>query len=1120
MLNSWSLVFMVLLTASNCQHLTYTVMEGEKPGTYLGNIAFDTSLMKNVGTEERNLRFILLKPAHSTEHQQLFKINEKTGKFYTAQVIDAEAVCTQGSECFQIVDVIVQDGEALLKILKIKIVIEDINDNKPIFPRRNINLYFSEGGSGMRKSIPNAVDQDVSEKNSKISYHLQSKNNETFSLIVTERIDGTSKLSINVNKKLDREVRSSYVLEIIAQDGGQPPLQTHLNVNISVTDVNDNAPVFMQDVYNVTIKNELSKQTPIITVSATDADKDENGKVSYRFSSRTSEITLSHFQLNGTTGEIFFRRIFSSSEKYMHLFIEAYDGANPPLSVIGMVQVNIQYTTNNPPEIRINFVSSVAPNTAIVSEDINEGSFIAYVQVFDHDVGNNGQVSCNLRHDHFQLQSLGSTGYKVIVKKRIDREKKDNFNVTVTCQDKGIPALFTDYSFLIEVSDVNDNAPLFEKSSYTASFFENNVIGLSIVKVSAYDKDKRQNAQITYFLQSDLPFSIGKLSGIIRAKTSFDREASSFLTFPVFAKDQGNPSLTGSATLKISILDVNDKSPKFTQPTFEFSTYENQQPNFPVGFINATDADQGINSQLTYSLIRNKGSFIPFQISNDGFLSVVQVLDRELQPEYRFKVLVNDKGTPSLNNTVNVRVKVIDENDNSPEFVFPSGNNFSMTVYYQRYTNKEISIVQAHDNDVGKNAVLRYNIIGGNEKKLFDIDTIKGSIYFARAATAQDSGLYKLQLIVFDSGEPVNSAESNLSLSVIVNNDTAAINKGFEPHTGITLQHNLLIVIVLTVITVSVAIIVITTICVIRRNDVRNATTIPQVSNNSDHSQTLSKQFTFNSDPSLRVPKGNGRRNRCGYNYSTVPEDVGLGCNTSAISENSNHSTGVNKAQVTFQNVVAATNRSVHDCMSDISTGSSNNDSGRGWSDADAGTVQELQSMAENVSPSSQCAIPLLNCHQKSNTVPVSFTSRENGFKPNQRSSFKPNSSSQNSPMNNLRSNHHSLPMNTNIHQQQGSIYQKSPYSTSQQVQPSHTPYSLVAIPIRTIPNKLHYSLVQPQLMPKQQVVSCGANLSQAETSFCENQSSSSTDSCHLLDDLKKHTYSDRSNFVLKDVIV
>ncbi|GAB1603312.1 protocadherin alpha-11-like isoform X1 [Argonauta hians] len=1161
----WNLVIFLMLfvAASKCEDLIYSVEEGKKADTYLGNIALDMNFVKNGESQGRNLKYFQLKPAHSTGQQQLFKVGESTGEFYTARVIDAESVCRQGGECFQMTDVIVQDGETLLKIVKIKIIIEDINDNKPIFPSESIQLYFSEGRSSIRKSIPNAVDRDITVKNSKISYHLQSNRNEPFSLTVTERIDGTSVININVNEKLDREVKSIYHLQVIARDSGQPSLQTLIYVNISVTDINDNSPVFTQSIYNVTIQNELNKQLPLITVSATDKDKDENGKVYYRFSPRTSEISLSHFHLNETSGEIFLRRIFTSSEKPMYvLFVEAYDGANPPLSTLGKVQVNIKYTANNAPDIRINFVSSIAPNTAIVSEGTSEGSFIAYVQVFDHDVGNNGEVSCDLRHEYFQLQSLGATDYKVIIYKKIDRESKDNFNVTITCQDKGNPALFSNNSFLIEISDVNDNPPLFEKSSYTTSFFENNPIGLSIAKVFAYDKDRGENARIVYFLKSDVPFSIGKLSGIIRTKISLDREDSPSLTFPVYAKDHGNPSLTGSTTLTVTVLDVNDKAPEFSQRSFQFSTYENQQPNFPVGFINATDADQGINSELTYSLIRNKGNFIPFQITNDGFLSVVQVLDRELQAEYRFRVLVKDKGIPSLNNSVEVRIKVVDENDNTPEFIFPSGNNFSMTVHYQRFANKEISVVQAHDNDAGKNAILRYKIVGGNEKKLFDIDKIRGSIYFARPATIQDSGLYRLQLVVVDSGIPPNSAESNLSLSVIVNNDTLILNEENRSGMGELVQQNLLIVIVLTVITVAVAFIVITTICVIRRNDIRNSTTNTSLTNNGDPSRTISKQFAFSSDPSLMVANGNGRQNRCGFNYPVVSEDLSLGCNNS-VAEKSNPSSGVNKAQATFQNILAAKNRTVQDCVSDISTGSSNNDSGRGWSDADTGTVQELQSMAENRSSSSasQCTVPLLKYPPKNN-VPSKMSSQtpiENNFKPNLRSSsFKPNISLQRSAMNYPSVKHQSLPMNSKL--QQGNSFQIAPYSTiSSRKTQCPTQYSLVAIPITTTPYKPRTLLLSSSsssvAASKDPMVNNGANLSQAaagvggvggvgggvgsvgsvgggvveatgsvyenESSSSSSSASSSSDSCHLLEDMRKHLASGQnSHFILKDVIV
>ena len=724
MLVSVSILLLVLHRCASVD-LIYHVQEGMSPGLYLGNIAADSHLLDSVASQDRNLITFSLLQQGSVGSSQLFRVSRKSGKFYTTQRLDAESLCTYNTECYEMVDIAVRRAESFMKILEIKVIIEDVNDHKPEFPQKLINIEFSEGDrKGMKKLIPNAVDRDVGPLNSRIDYQLMKNKNEPFSLDVSKRIDGTSKLAIKLEGDLDREKQNSYLIHVIAKDGGKPSKQSVLDVHITVTDVNDSPPVFSQNVYNVTVKNEPNEISPIVILSVNDLDSGKYGQIKYHFSSKTSDLAKSHFKLNEMSGEIFLKRKFLFGEKLASkLYIEANDGGTPPLSSIAMVQVNVINEKNNPPKIDVNFVSASEGQTATISEDIKVGSFIAYVKVIDEDSGRNGDVTCNLNHDKFQLQKLDIKKYKIIVKKPIDREAQDNHDIAITCQDKGSPPLHSETKFSVQVTDVNDVKPRF-----------------------------------------------------------------------------------GDRTIKLSIA-------------------ENQKAKSQVGWINATDPDLGPGGRLTYSLLTsNKEQFFPFRISDNGLISTIMSLDHEFQKLYKFQVLVEDNGTPSLNNTVNVEIEVTDENDNAPYFTFPSVNPYSLDVVYYPHHSKNITVLKAADKDSLENAFLKYEILAGNKAKIFKLNRYTGILSFNREIKQQDTGSYDLQFVVKDSGIPVLSASTNLSLILSVSNVTSEyVFNSTKPQLSDRIHQYLLIVIVLVAVTLAVPITAGLSICCIRCNDRRKA---------------------------------------------------------------------------------------------------------------------------------------------------------------------------------------------------------------------------------------------------------------------------------------------------------
>ncbi|GAB1604109.1 protocadherin beta-15-like [Argonauta hians] len=770
-----SVLWLILLLSHycHCLNLSYQVREENNPITYIGSIATNKQFLKSFSLEERKLiTFNQLQQKES----QLFNVTT-AGKLYTLQTIDAESLCRYNKECFKIVKVAVHKEKTFVRILKVKIIIEDINDHQPEFPKKEITIHFGEGDrEGMKKSIPNAIDKDVSFKNRLIQYKLKNSN-QFFSLEIFKRADGVSYLEVVLEEKLDREIKDVYDIEVIAEDGGTPAKQTTLNVKIIVDDENDNRPVFSRRMYNLSLAKTHTRNKPIVVLSAQDSDSGNNGKVSYYFSAMTSEMDSKYFQLKSETGEIFIADPSSLQEKVTYeLFIEARDGGAPPLSSIATVLVNVINQQNSPPNIDVNFISTHNHNTATILEDVNVGSFIAYVMVTDNDAGHNGEVKCHIKDDTFKLQSMGSKEYKIVLKKAVDRETQEHYHFTVSCEDKGLPALKT-------------------------------------------------------------------------------------------VKD-----------LSIQVLDVNDVKPHFTKDTFKFLTYENDKANFPIGFINATDPDIGKGGELSYHLRSSKKQeyHLPFQIINSGFISTNQSLDREHRDFYEFEVFVKDNGTPSLNNTVNVEVEVLDRNDNAPYFTFPSVDPFTLDVHYHPQSKNDITVLKASDIDSHMNAFLRYEIMSGNERQLFKLDSFTGVLSYSHTVYQNDAGSYYLEFVVKDSGTPVLSARTSVSLTLTVSNKTSPMFTAVHLPSDNTIDATLLIIIVVAAVIVSIAIVVSITLCIMRCNNVRNSSAGRTEEKQAYQCHNEMRQLIYQGNNSVAVMSGNRGEISDRYSHSRshcYPED-------------------------------------------------------------------------------------------------------------------------------------------------------------------------------------------------------------------------------------------------------
>ncbi|XP_062580592.1 protocadherin-9-like [Saccostrea cucullata] len=785
------------------QDVVYHLLEGDQLGRTVGNVAEAAKLIDIVGEGDfTHLRYSFL--TTGTPHYTSFNIHNQSSLLTTNQAIDRETLCEFTNICFIKLNIAVQSLKtSFFKKVTVYVYIDDINDNPPVFDKPSIDLLISESVLvGTSITIDGARDADTSDIYSLQTYEVM-PNNTPFEINFQKKLDGTSIVKLFVREALNREQRDNYLFNVVARDGGSPPLNGTLRVNITITDVNDNSPKFSQSTYYIEVKENVNLSTVILTIRATDLDDGKNGRVFYRLSPHQSETILTSFAVDNTTGDLTVIKPlkYVKGEKHV-IIVEASDFGDQPLTSQALVNVTVQDVGNNPPSINLNLLSS--DSLARVSEFASEGTVVAHIAVDDPDTGKNGDIYCNINTPAFKLQRLENKEFKVTVDQGLDRELYQQIHVTVFCRDDGSPFLNTSASFYVEIEDENDNAPVFDLSVYTAGIMENNNIGDVIVHVQATDGDQGKNADLQYNLSesNNGMFYIDEKSGIIRTSARLDRENTSSYSVVVIARDQGVPPLSGSATVIISVLDKNDNKPAFNQTRYTFSVDENAPAGSHVGILYATDNDEGENSVITFT----GPDSVPFTIFPGGYIKTDRVLDREVQNRYEF--IAEAKDNDHVTTTV-VTINLNDKNDNNPVVTSPS--HINNTIYVDKHTvvNKMVFVIRAYDMDSGINSNLIFEIVGRNDSGHFHLHPDKGQLFLKRSLEDNVGKSFRLDILVSDMGNPVLSTPATLNIRILSSNTAPLESK----------SSNIIIVAILVSVTIIISLAIIIVIVFIRRSD-------------------------------------------------------------------------------------------------------------------------------------------------------------------------------------------------------------------------------------------------------------------------------------------------------------
>ncbi|XP_072295789.1 protocadherin gamma-A11-like isoform X30 [Eucyclogobius newberryi] len=643
------------LWSSTLGHIRYSVPEELPKGYVIGDIA------KDLGVDLKRLKSGNAR-IFTHETSEFVQLNNEKGVLLVKDRIDREALCGQEALCTLQFQIILENP---MEIHSVTIEIKDVNDNSPFFEKDKAHFKISESAvNGAKFILDSAVDYDVGINGLK-TYSLEPRDN--FIIKLNDQVDGSNNVKMVLVKPLDREKSEHLSLVLTALDGGEPQMSGTMQILITVLDANDNAPVFTNPMYKASIKENAPLGTVVMTVTATDADQGANGKITYSVSSMPDNAR-GIFEINPESGEIVLKGNvdFEKAQTFQLNILASDDG-----SLVDSCKVIIDVTDVNDNRPDIHVLSKINS----ISEDTKPETVVTMINIRDVDSAENGKVQCFINDNiPFELKSTNKNFFSLMTDGNLDREQASQYNITVTCSDEGVPSLSSSVTLTLHISDVNDNAPVFDRSSYEAYIVENNSPGLSIFTVKATDADWNQNARVSYILEDSsvngVPVSsyvsVSADSGVIHAVRSFDYEQIKDFQLCVKAQDGGSPPLSSNVTVKILVQDQNDNAPQVLYPvqTGGSLVAEMVPRSADVGYlvtkVVAVDVDSGQNAWLSYKLQKAADRAL-FEVGsqNGEIRTIRQVTDKDAVKQ-RLSVIVEDNGQPSRSATVIVNVAVAD----------------------------------------------------------------------------------------------------------------------------------------------------------------------------------------------------------------------------------------------------------------------------------------------------------------------------------------------------------------------------------------------------------------------------------------------------------------------------
>ncbi|XP_038136514.1 protocadherin-15-like isoform X4 [Cyprinodon tularosa] len=700
-----------------------------------------------------------------TSYAEYFSLNKTTAELMLLKPIDRELY-----RRFDLVIKAEQDnGHPLPAFANLQIEVLDENNQAPYFLESGYHGYISEASpigttvsTNVSLSTPLtiiALDNDVDEtRDPQLHFSLDS-----YSHIFSVSTTGIRRY-LTLLQPVDRETQDSYTFTLLASDGVQQ--SSPVTVTITVLDANDNTPTFSNVSYSVNLFTDMLPGEMVIQMAAVDSDANENGQVTYRILAGDQ----GRFLIDSSTGVI---TVAPGAEltvgRSYALTVEAVDNGPVPHRRSSITTVYIEVLPPNnqsPPRF---------PRQQYhleISEAMTTGATLLNLQAVDREKDpitykiQSGDIDGN-----FALQQ--NSGY-LILDKPLDRESLDHYILMVTASD-GRPDGTSTTMVNVVVTDVNDNDPVFNSSlpvNLTVIEEQDNAF---VGQVMATDPDLGASGQVHYRLVNHQTLFSINATGAIRTAAPLDREVKGHYILIVEASDGAVDPRRSRLTLSVTVLDVDDNSPIFSQQSYNVNLPENSPKDTVILQLKATDAD--LISNITYRI--RAESLDPdvkrlFHIDPvTGELSVLNVLDFEAlaasEPSYTFTVeAVDVEGTmpPGL---ALVTVRILDMNDFFPAFSQPV---YRGMVAPNAVKGTIVTTVMANDSDPANTpaGLVRYRVDQDAypySASIFDVDEEKGHVVTRVNLNEEPNLKFRLVVVAYDHGEPVKESTTLVEITVL-----------------------------------------------------------------------------------------------------------------------------------------------------------------------------------------------------------------------------------------------------------------------------------------------------------------------------------------------------------------
>ncbi|XP_034399742.1 protocadherin gamma-A11-like [Cyclopterus lumpus] len=546
------------------------------------------------------------------------------------------------------------------------------------------------------------------------------------------------------------------------------PLELH-RVSLHIQDVNDNSPKFRENVIEMEIRESAEKGNRFSIEEAHDADIGQNAVQRYNLQKNDNFILA----VDSNKVELVLEnKLDREKQKNINLLLTALDGGSTQRSGTVVIHVTVLDANDNAP------VFSQAVYKARLPENSPPSTIVINVSANDADEGANGDVTYHFGHvseDDINVFSIDPKTGEIKVTGVIDFEESSSFEMRVQAKD-GLG--LTSYAkVIIDVTDINDNAPVIYLKSLTNSIRENVSPGTEVGIINVQDRDSDTNRQVRCSIQQHVPFKlVTSIKNYYSLVTTgqLDRELESDYNITITATDEGSPPLSSSKTVQLSVADINDNPPVFEEQSYSAYMTENNKPGSTLCSVTARDPDWRQNGTVVYSLLPGEVNGAPvssyLSVNGDtGVIHAVRSFDYEQFRSFKVYVMARDNGSPPLSSNVTVSVFVSDVNDNSPQILYPApeGNSFmTELVPKAAHGGSLVSKVIAVDADSGQNAWLSYHIVKSTDPGLFTIGLHTGEIRTQRDISESDSMKQNLIVSVKDNGQPSLSATCSMYLLI------------------------------------------------------------------------------------------------------------------------------------------------------------------------------------------------------------------------------------------------------------------------------------------------------------------------------------------------------------------